>query len=509
MSTELDAFFTALRHDADEVPAAAPDAARRLGRRRRRRAAVIAVVAAFVVVGTVAVAIGAALPKAQPQPAGTPTGTPSGTPAGPPSGTPAVALTPTTFRTLAAVGPGIGFAAAQPPRFGTAVTTGDRAYVCWQSETGKTSVAAVDLRTGRAVWGPVHLADFADAAVVYWHPRYVVVIGSNDNGSEPDGTAFALHPDTGKVALRVDIGSADDLVLGESTLVLGARQDRETRGYDLATGQVRWTVADPPSAVVHSLGVVTAAGGPLESQRGEFTVPAVTASQFVQLTADGTAILRDVATGAESARRTGAVSAAAAGQVDDVLAVDGVLYVVSRRQPGVIRAVNLSGAPAATTLYTAAPGVELGRLLWCGAARICFAETSQEVDRFVGFDPVGRAVRWQQDGSAGRAQVVNGMVLLNLMAHGGDTRSAVVDADGRQVLGEQAQAGAAGWVDGLAVLLLETGRDGSAVAVSGVSPLNGKPVALGTVEGSRGCGWSRTHLVCVTLAGVKVWRFAG
>lgn len=509
MSTELEAYFTALRHDADELPTAAPDAARRRGQRRRRRAAVIAAVAVFLVVGTVAVAIGATLPKAQPQPAGTPTGTPAAPSAGPPTATPAAALTPTTFTKLAAVGPGIVFPAAHPLRFGTAVATGDRAYVCWQSETGQTSVAAVDLKTGRAAWGPVLLADFDDTAVVFWHPRYVLVIGSQDNGSEPDTTVFALDPGTGKVLLRVDVNSADDLVAGESTLVLGSRQDRETRGYDLATGQVRWTVADPPSRVVHSFGMLTAAGPPVESQRGEFTVPASVSSQFVQLAADGTAMLRDVATGAESARRTGAVGAVASGELDDMLAVDGVLYVVARQQPGVLRAVNLSGSPAPATLYTAAPGAELGRLLWCGAALICFAETSQDADRFVGFDPAGRTVRWQQDASADGLQVVNGMVLLNLRTRGGDQRSAVIDANGRQLLGEQAQAGAAGWIDELALLVLGTRRDGSGVDVAGVSPLTGKPVALGTVQDSRGCGWSRTHLICVTLAGVKVWRFAG
>lgn len=502
MSTELDAYFAALRHDADELPAAAPDVARRLGRRRRRRSAVLAAVAVFVVVGTVAVATGAGLPHRRAQPA-VPTPVPTGLPTGP-----AASVSPpaqTVFRRLAPVGAGIGLGQTQPLRFGTVVTAGDRAFVCWQSESGRTSVVAVDLRTGRAVWGPVHLADFGDAAAVYWHPRYMLVTGRHDNGTRPDGTVFALDPATGKVLLHVDVDNfeADEVVIGASTLVVASRPDRTTRGYDLATGRVLWTVPDPASQVVQSVPVQSAAGSPPESQRGGFGGPPLAVDRFVQLTADGTAIVRDLATGAETARRTGA-----AGTTDDLLAVDGVLYTVDANARRAVRAIELTGQAAATTVYTADSGVRLDGLFWCGPARVCVGEhRDPDVDRVAGLDTGARQVRWRQDGLLTRLQVVGDRVLLNLATARGDGRSAVVDAAGRQLLAEGAQAGTAGWVDGNALLLLRGAQDGPAAAVAGVSPLDGGPVSLGTVDDGHGCGWSRTHLVCVTAKGVKVWRF--
>ena len=509
MSRELDAFFTAMSHDADGLPAATPDTVRRLGRRRRRRATVIAAVTVFFLVGTVAVAIGAGLPKGPPRPAVTPS-------AVAPSGTSTAAVAPTTFQKLAPVGATISLANSQsPPRFGTVVTAGDRAFVCWQSESGQTNVVAVDLSTGRVAWGPVHVADFDDTAAVYWHPRYVVVMGRNDNGSRPDGAVFALDPGTGKVLLDVDVDNfeADDLVLGGSTLVIASRPDGKTRGYDLATGRVSWTVPDPASRIVQSLAVQTAAGSPPESQRGGLGGPPVATDRFVQFTADGTAILRDLATGAETARRPGAVGAVDPednGQTqDEALAVDGVLYSIDRNRRNVVRAADLSGQGAASNLYTAESGVQLGRLLWCGPAQICVGEHREpDIDGIAGLDTGTHKVRWRQDGFVTRMQVVDGQVLLNLTTRAVDNRSVVIDPAGRPLLSEQAQAGAAGWIDGNALLVLQPRPDSRSTEVSGVSPLSGGPVPLGTVEDARGCGWSRTHLVCVTTTGITVWRFA-
>jgi hypothetical protein len=162
-----------------------------------------------------------------------------------------------------------------------------------------------------------------------------VIMGRHDNGSRPDGTIFALDPATGTMLMHPDVDNfeADDVVLGESTLVIGARRDGKTRGYDMATGRVQWTVPDPASRIVDGLAMQSAAGTPPESQRGGFGGPPVATSQFVQLTADGTAIVRDLATGAESARRAGAVIAATGDSRDQLLAVDGILYVIDRNKP--------------------------------------------------------------------------------------------------------------------------------------------------------------------------------
>jgi hypothetical protein len=253
----------------------------------------------------------------------------------------------------------------------------------------------------------------------------------------------------------------------------------------------------------------SAAGAPPESQRGGFGGPPIARSQFVQLTADGTAIVRDLGTGTESARRAGATRGDSGGSGNQALAVDGILYVVDHDKPGTVRAVDMSGPAAATDVYTTANGMQVVRPLWCGPTQICFEEQGSSGDEHVtGFDTASRKVRWRENGSILRLQVVNGQILLNLMTRSGDPRSAVMDASGRQILSEQAQTGTAGWLDGNALLILG-GRDRDApVSVSGVSPLTGGPVQLGVVDGNRGCGWGRTHLVCVTITGIKVWRFA-
>ena len=113
----------------------------------------------------------------------------------------------------------------------------------------------------------------------------------------------------------------------------------------------------------------------------------------------------------------------------------------------------------------------------------------------IGLDTGNGKVRWRQNGKATRAQVVNGFVLLNFSDGDNDRRSVVVDPAGRQLLTEQAQIGAASWVDGNALLVLQARQGDPAVTLSGVSPLSGRPVPLGTitVQDVRDCGWSRTR----------------
>jgi hypothetical protein len=188
--------------------------------------------------------------------------------------------------------------------------------------------------------------------------------------------------------------------------------------------------------------------------------------------------------------------------------------VVHRDERGAIRAVGLSGPSAVTAVHTAGNGVQIGPLFWCGATQICFLERGPaQEEHFAGFDTGARKIRWRQDGPVSRLQVVDGQVLLNLTPRSGHPRSAVIDASGRQVLGEDAQAGTANWIDGNALLIVEAPGAGPATGVSGVSPLTGGRVQLGTadlgpLDANLACGWSRTHLLCVTVGGVKVWRFA-
>jgi hypothetical protein len=472
---------------------------RRLGVRRRRRTSLVAVATAFVVVGAVAIVLGVGLPHGRPTDPATPT---------PPAATEA----PPTFGKLAPVGSGIAYGTSKPPQYGTVTAMGDRAFVGWQDEGGQISVVAVDLTTGRAVWGPIRLGTFHDFAGVYWHPRYVLVMGRNDDGTKPDGAIVTLDPQTGRTLLHVDVDGfeSDDIVLGETTLVIASRSDGITRGYDLGTGRVRWAVPDPPSRIVHSLPMQSAAGPPFTAQRNMLGGVPLATRQFVQLTADGTAIVRDLATGAEQARRTGAVSTVAAdGRRDEVLAVDGTLYGVDHTTAATIRATNLTRKTAPATIYTAGNGSRIGPPSWCGPARICFSEQGDpSLQGLVGFDTDHRKVLWRQDGFVSGAQTVDGRVLVNYRDPPGKHRAALYDAAGRQILNDRAQANSAGWIDGGSALLFGQASAGQDTELLGVTPLDADPVPLGTISGNAGCGWNRTHLVCATATGVKVWQFA-
>ncbi|WP_433222324.1 PQQ-binding-like beta-propeller repeat protein [Dactylosporangium sp. CS-047395] len=473
MSTELDPFFAALRHDAEALPAANPAQVRDRGRRRGRRRALATGAAAFAVVAVIALAIGIGLPHGRPH---------GGEPATPgPTSTEA----PPRFEKLTPVGSPVGLGAAAGNRLATVQILGDRAFVCVQSEAGQVSVAAVDLATGRKVWGPLVVATFRDTAVASWHPKFVVVMGRHDDGTRPDGSVLTLDPATGKPLLQVDVDAfeQDDIVLGESTLVIGSRAQGTTRGYDLATGQVRWTVPDPSSRIVHSLPMQIPGGPGAAPLRSAVGGPFLALGQFVQFTADGTAIVRDVDTGAESSRRTGALSPSGSdGEHDDGVAVGGVLYAVDHASGATIRATDLTidqGKPAAatTTVYTAGPGARIGQVQACGPGRICFTEQRANGMRLVDLDTGRRRTVWTREGVTRNWHALDGQVLVN----GLDEPGGIYDAAGRQLL--KAPARTQGWIDPRSALLFTTGNE-----VLGVAPLDGEPVPLGAIGPALGLG---------------------
>jgi hypothetical protein len=210
-------------------------------------------------------------------------------------------------------------------------------------------------------------------------------------------------------------------------------------------------------------------------------------------------------TGANSTGRAGVVGPGGeAGPRDDVAAIDGTLYVVSPADSTRIRATDLTRSAATTTVYTAPGGTTVGAPFSCGPARICFSEHGPGRQSLAGFDIGGRRVLWRHDGSPDRLQVADGQV--SVAAH--DRPAEIYDAGGRQLLRNRSGTDTAGWIDGRSALLFRRSETGSRTDVSGVTPLDGEPVPLGSVTGLLGCGWSRTHLTCLTEAGIKVWRFA-
>lgn len=498
MTTDLDPFFEALRHDADALSSGEPQTARRLGRRRSLRTVAGAAVGVLVLVGGITVAVrgGGGDREEVPHPATSTT----------------VPGRVVAFDKMVPVGKPVTLPAGGTSRLGTVATVGDRAFVARQAEKGELDITAVDLITGKAAWGPKKVATFDDAAYVVWHPRYVLVLGRQDNGTRPDGAVIVLDQRTGNELMRLDVDNfeRDHVLISESRLFVDSRADKLLRAYDLGTGQVRWSVPDLPSATVHVSPMLTAGASELAGHRSQLDTASVyTFTQLVQLTADGTAIVRDAATGTELSRHAKAASVAGTDdQHDDVLAIDGVLYTATLSAPSLLRATDLLVGGATRSLYAGEAGAGIHALTPCGAGRLCFTEYRENPasHQIVSLDTATGKPAWRHDYDPHDLRVVGGMVLTGTYAGRDDGSSALFDSAGRQLLTDLGSKGMASWLDTNALLIFRPAGDSSR-EVLGLSPVTGQPTPLGTVDAA-GCGWSTTHLICVTPEGIKVWRFA-
>ncbi|MBB5872216.1 hypothetical protein F4553_005650 [Allocatelliglobosispora scoriae] len=499
MTADLDPFFAALRQDADAVPTGVPAVARRRGRSRTLRTVAGAAAGVLVLVGGVGVAVrggSGSDPDIAPQPVA------SHSVPGP--------VIP--FGSLRQVGEAV--TVDGPTRVTTIPTTADRAFVGRQTEDdGKLTVTAINLSNGRVAWGPKTIGTFGDAAFVSWHPRYVIASGRHDAGVRPDGSVTVLDQKNGKVLMRVDVNNfeEDHVIIGESLMIIDSRLDRTIRAYDLATGKVQWSLPDGGNPTVHLMAdSSTAAMGDVNSNRGRFSPGADFGfTRIVQVTTDGTAIVRNARTSAEVSRHPKAADPAGQDAHDEMLTIDGVLYTSRINATAVIRATDLRPGGATRQLYTN-DAASAHSLTPCGTGRLCFTEFA-EGDRsgkygLTSISTTDGKVAWRRNVESRDLRTVNGLLLVSISPGQSDMVSTVTDSDGREVLSAEGRRGDAYWLDTNALIIFRGfGKNGYEVFAT--SPIAADPVLLGEVDGVGECGWNTTHLICVASGQIKVWGF--
>ena len=329
------------------------------------------------------------------------------------------------------------------------------------------------------------------------------------------GQSSCSLPAPRKVLLHVEVDNfeADDVVFGETMLVLGSRVAHNTRGFDLATGQVRWTVPDPGRR-----DRAQPADGELGRIEARRTAHQPADRQLPRRQGVCAAHHRWRSDPARSRHRAG--SPPGEGGEHRRLRLrarrhDRGRWRALRRDPRHGGEADPGNGPGETriaerVLHTAEPGTTIAALTACRAARICFTENGQgdgEVaHNIIALDTTTGKVLWKQDGVTRDLRVVGDRVLATILV-GRVTRRARSSTRPAASSSTRGARRASPWLDPEAALIFRPSRDGTSTEVLGLSPLTSQPTSLGTLTGGRGCGWTTTNLICVTPDGIKVWRF--
>jgi molecular chaperone HscA len=486
---DLDRLFQALQLDADLIPSADVSVIRASGRRRRLRRATAGAVAVGIVLGSVLV--GPAIwPKTTRPPANP-------------------APTAVTFAPLRDVGGEEDTFGTQtssrPKTVATAVMNG-RGYVVWLDENGVPSVAAVDVASGRRIWGPATLESAPTSwAAVLPLPQVVVVVSGFDDGDHAAVTG--LDPTTGERLWQRNFGAVDGL-LYETAVVLADRSTGVMQAIDMRSGRTLWTVADPSGSLLTVLGMQSSVG---VSGVSNYLPPVYTDHRLVVVGGDSMLRVYDALTGQLQGSRT------AAG--NEALAYDGTVFAVrdsTSTVPNQVLAYQAIGTDAARVVYQSPHGTSRLRALSpCGARRICLVEgygTNNGADaEVVAVDLDHRVSVWRTLSGDLDALTPMGEYVLG-RSDGGLV--GLYGADGGTVLVPQGTAFRADRVDPGAVLLLRPQTEDAlqaadATEVVGVVVATGEQISLGRIRiRPSSCSWDARFLLCATGTGFQVWRFA-
>jgi hypothetical protein len=480
---DLGQLFGALQSDADLVPSADVSVIRALGRRRRIRQTASGVVAVGLVVA--AVVAGPALsPTAKRSPVDTPAGV--------------------TFAPLRTVGgEDITYGAEAPGSLQVVTTTvaDGRGYVLWQSDHGVAKAAAVDLGTGRRLWGPVTVDASDGWMAIYAAPQAVAVIAASDAGA---ARMTVLDPRTGDKTWQRQLGVFDGLAY-DSAIVLADHSTGTTEAVDWRTGETLWTVTDPSGSLVSVLGMRVSNDLSQPGSNLPYSDP-----RLVEVGGDRTVRVYDVLSGQLLGTR------AALG--NEVLAYNGTVFSIrdsTATVPNQVLAYDVLRTDVPRVVYQSPHGSpRLRAVVPCGTRRICLVEgygTNNGADaEVVAVDLDARASVWRV-----RSGDLDALVPMGdrVLGRAGDGLTGIYGADHSTVLVPRGSAGYADRVDSGSVLMLRPASDETQQAandtyVVGVSVATGEQIALGRIEvWPSSCSWDLRYLLCGTATGFQVWRF--
>jgi outer membrane protein assembly factor BamB len=485
---DLDRLFQALQSDADLVPSADVSVVRALGRRRRVRQTTVSLVAVALVVG--AVLVGPALwPRAARPPAD-------------------VSPTTVTFTPLRAIGgEGVTFTtvgSGRPTSVATAIA-GGRGYVVWQGDNGVPTVAALDVATGRRLWGPVTLDPAMGWTGIYALPQAVVVVNASADGNS--GVVMVLDPTSGEMRWQRRLHAFDGVGY-ESAAVFADRSTGVTEAVDWRSGQTLWKVTDPSGSLVTVLGMRTSED---MSAPGPYPVLPYSDHRLVEVGGDRIVRVYDAFTGQLLGSR------AALG--NEALAYNGTVFAArdaTATVPNQVLAYQAVGTDAPRIVYQSPHATtRLRSLAPCGARRICFIEGygmngGADAD-LVAVDLDARASVWRTH--SGDLDLLTPMG-ERVLGRTNDGFVGLYGAERAAVLVQAGSADLADRVDDGSVLLLRSATTEASQSVRdtdvvGVVVSTGKLIALGRIQvWLSSCSWDTRHLLCATSTGFQVWGFA-
>jgi molecular chaperone HscA len=485
---DLDRLFQALQSDADLVPSADVSVVRALGRRRRVRHTTASLVAVALVVG--AMLVGPALrPKAATPPADVSPTTVTFTPLRP------IGSEDLTFNI---VGSG------RPTSVATAIA-GGRGYVVWQGDNRVPTVAALDVATGRRIWGPVTLDPATGWTGIYAPPQAVAVFNASTDGT--GGTITVLDPTTGELRWQRKLHALDGVGY-ESAVVFADRSTGVTEAVDWRSGRTLWKVTDPSGSLVTVLGMRTTED---MSAPGPYPILLYSDHRLVEVGGDRILRVYDALTGQLLGSRP------ALG--NEALAYNGTVFAVrdtTGAVPNQVLAYQAIGTDVPRTVYQSPQGSpRLRSLAPCGAGRICFIEgygVNGGADaELVAVDIDERASVWRT--YSGDLDLLTPMG-ERVLGRTDDGLVGLYGADRATVLAPGGSDDVADRVDAGSVLLLrsapkEASQSARDTDVVGVVVSTGKQIALGRIRISpTSCSWDTRHLLCATGTGFQFWRFA-
>ncbi|MEU2615715.1 Hsp70 family protein [Micromonospora sp. NPDC007271] len=397
--------------------------------------------------------------------------------------------------------------AERPSDMFTAVA-GDRVYLAYPRDDRRLAVVAVEAATGRELWHrestdpadrwqglvalPGAVALLADAAGSST-PRQLEVL---DAGSVDRRWRHTVHGD-------------DELFAGEEVLVLADRPGKRLVGLDLHDGSESWSLADPTDEYgtsrtsVHAVTTDEGLAGPGFVDGAPRDPGPAPVRQLVQVSADRSVRLIDVATGTELRRQTNVV------RPDDlVVAHEDRLYVVDDNR--LLLAYDLGSLAKPSVLYRFPDDRHRAKaLVPCGEHRACLlevADADEQTAKVVAATEGKGAERWDAPGM--NELIPIGTRVLARRTYP-EPAATLFRPDGQRVLDDE--EGVAVRVDA-GNLLLFTDRLSSSEgdrSVSGVGAGSGRVVPLGNLKDvrSESCSWNTEIIACGSAKDFVLYRF--
>ncbi|MBB2942207.1 hypothetical protein FB565_001920 [Actinoplanes lutulentus] len=473
MAADLDDIFTAMGRQADVLPLAGPDAARRIGRRRNRNAVIAAAATVLIVVAGAGAGV-AWRHDPSPEPI----------------------LPANTIRGIAPIGSPLRLhGPADETMLSMIAINDDRVSVASGGfENDPLEVIGVDARSGAKVWdaGRLNAIEMNGPVAV---PGGMVLY---------DGPDLSVRdPETGAELWKTVDPANGDVVVGDGVLVR-VNVGGLSEGFALRTGKKLWSVpASGDDRPRHSIGFLE------NTTRRSLHF---SDDRFAQLTLGGTVLVRDIHTG----KILKSVATTVRPKLMTGFSVSGDLALIKDTVGYLDKPSRLVAADVSTgkvrDLYSIRTGL-MRDAAPCGTGRICVAST-EGYTRDGGLNPetvkvidttTGRILWTAQFGDALLSASSRAGRVLVTSASGS---ASLYDVDGRVI----AQGGdtfghiGQGWIDDANVLLQTPTAKGYDITT--ISAVDGRRTTLGTLSAVNAeCTWTSEILACRDGAELKLWRF--